>query len=97
MKNKVLLTLLIVGAFALGVVYVRVYDHVQAQAAATHARQVADQKKIDDAESARAAKEVAEKAKLAQECQDGLTAYNKLTLAQQKATPKPECNLQQVQ
>lgn len=97
MKNKILFALLLVGAIALSVVYVMAYDHAQAKVAADHAQTVAKQTAVNKAEADRAAAETAEKARLAQECQDGLTAYNKLTPVQQKTTPKPDCNLQQIQ
>jgi hypothetical protein len=97
MRNKILFTVLLVGTLTFGALYVHVYDKVKADQAATLTAQTESQKKANAEESARAAKEAAEKARLAAECQDGLVAYNKLTPVQQKATPKPECDLQQIQ
>lgn len=97
MRNKILFILLLAGAFVVGGMSVIAYQDYQERSAAEYAVKVQEQKRLDDAEAARAAAEAAEKARLAKECQDGLTAYNKLSTSQQKLTEKPVCDLQQIQ
>lgn len=97
MRNKILFILLLAAAFVVGGLTVVAYQDYQTRSAAEYQAKVQEQQRIDQAEKTRAAAEAAEKQRLATECKDGLAAYNKLTVTQQKTTQKPVCDLQQVE
>ena len=81
----------------LGGLTVVTYQDYRDRTAAQYQVQVQEQQRIDQEEAARAAAESAEKVRLAKECEDGVVAYNKLTITQQKTVEKPVCDLAQVE
>jgi biopolymer transport protein ExbB/TolQ len=108
MRNKILLSLLIVSVFVLGVLSVRAWDHYQitdrVKAEAVKIQEASRERQLERevealkaAEQERAAAEAAERKRLDEVCQSMEETYSKLTPFQKTITEEPNCRLEQVQ
>jgi predicted negative regulator of RcsB-dependent stress response len=101
MRNKIIVGIALIVVFVLGALSVRAWDHYEVeQRVRTEYTQYQERQKaeaIKSAEAKRQAVEAAEKARLQEECQAGVAAYEALTTTQKAGKTKPVCNLEQVE
>lgn len=97
MRNKILIGILLIGAFSLGVLSVRAYDDYQSQQVVKAQAATVAREKAIETENARVAKEAAEKKQIKESCLSLQAVYEKLTPFQKTQATKPNCNLSQVE
>jgi len=101
MRNKIIVGIALIVVFALGALSVRAWDKYEVEARIkTEYSQYQERQKaeaIRSAEVKRKAVETAEKARLQEECQAGVVAYEALTPTQRAGKTKPVCNLEQAE
>lgn len=97
MKNKVLFVALLLTVFVFGALSVNAWKQYNVAEDLKQKGIETQQTLLLRAETKRADAETKEKEQIKAECLEGLAAWNLLSTANQAKTPKPECEISQVE